>query len=78
VLGLGSWLALDAGAWHRYDPRMPEPQRAERLRPTSDDAEPERFIAAVEAGLADVAAGHVYSHAEVLAEMRGRFPLSPK
>jgi predicted transcriptional regulator len=57
---------------------MPGPQRAERLRPTSDaerdDAERERFIAAVEAGLADVAAGRVYSHAEVQAEMRKRFP----
>lgn len=57
---------------------MPEPQRAERPRPTSDDerddAERERFIAAVEAGLADVAAGRVYSHAEVQAEMRKRFP----
>jgi predicted transcriptional regulator len=63
---------------------MPEPQRAERPRPTSDDAERddaerddaerERFIAAVEAGLADVAAGRVYSHAQVQAEMRKRFP----
>jgi predicted transcriptional regulator len=58
---------------------MPGPQRAERLRPTSDDAERdeaerERFIAAVEAGLADVAAGRVYSHAQVQAEMRKRFP----
>jgi hypothetical protein len=82
-LGLDFWLALDAGAWHRYDPRMLEHQRAERPRPTSDDAEcndaeRERFIAAVEAGLADVAAGRVYSHAEVLAEMRRRFPWSPK
>lgn len=57
---------------------MPEPQRAERPRPTSDDerddAERERFIAAVEAGLADVEAGRVYSHAQVQAEMRKRFP----
>jgi predicted transcriptional regulator len=39
-----------------------------------DDAQRERFIAAVEAGLADVEAGRVYSHAQVQAEMRKRFP----
>jgi predicted transcriptional regulator len=36
--------------------------------------ERERFIAHVEQGLADLAAGRVYSHAEVRAEMDARFP----
>lgn len=39
----------------------------------------ERLIAAIEEGLADLDAGRSYSHAEVLAEMRERFPpSSPK
>jgi hypothetical protein len=77
VLGLGFCLALDAGKWHRYDPRVP-PSRAAKPPPSSDDAERERLIAAIEEGLADLDAGRSYSHAEVLAEMRELFPPPPK
>jgi predicted transcriptional regulator len=43
-------------------------------RPESEATKRERFIAKVEEGLADVKAGRVYTHAEVLAEMRELFP----
>jgi predicted transcriptional regulator len=53
---------------------MPQSQPTAQPQPSSDDTERERFIAAIEAGLADVRAGRVHSHAEVVAEMRRRFP----
>jgi len=68
---------LDASDWHRYDPGVPQPRVVEQPRAASDDSERERLIAAIEDGLADLDAGRSYSHAEVLAEMRERFPSSP-
>ncbi|HLT40979.1 MAG TPA: hypothetical protein VK034_32095 [Enhygromyxa sp.] len=56
---------------------MPQPRVVEQPRAASDDSERERLIAAIEDGLADLDAGRSYSHAEVLAEMRERFPSSP-
>ncbi len=53
---------------------MSEAQAAKQPRTASDDAEREAFIAAVEDGLADLKAGRTYTHAEVQAEMRRRFP----
>jgi hypothetical protein len=75
--GSGGNPALDAGEWPRYDPRVPESPAA-KPRTASDDAERERLNAAIEEGLADLDAGRSYTHAEVLAEMRERFPPSPK
>ncbi|MFO7565346.1 MAG: hypothetical protein R6X02_22070 [Enhygromyxa sp.] len=58
---------------------MAQPRAAEQPRVVSDDSEREHLIAAIEEGLADLDAGRSYSHAEVLAEMRERFPpSSPK
>jgi predicted transcriptional regulator len=51
---------------------------AAKPRTASDDAERERLIAAIEEGLADLDAGRSHTHAEVLAEMRERFPPLPK
>jgi predicted transcriptional regulator len=65
---------LDGADSQGYDPAMSEPRPAEQLRPTSDDAEREAFMVAVEDGLADLKAGRVYTHAEVQAEMRRLFP----
>lgn len=56
---------------------MSNAQAVEPLPRPSDRDERERFIAAVERGLADVEAGRVHSHAEVVAEMRERFPPVP-
>ena len=77
--GLALLACLDASDWHRYDPGVTQPRAAEQPRAVSDDSERERLIAAIEDGLADLDAGRSYSHAEVLAEMRERFPpSSPK
>jgi len=65
---------LDAGESQGYDRAMSEAQAAKQPRTASDDAEREAFIAAVEDGLADLKAGRTYTHAEVQAEMRRRFP----
>ncbi len=79
-LGSRAGVCLDAGDGHRYDPRVTQPRAAEQQpRATSDDMERERLIAAIEEGLADLDAGRSYSHEQVLAEMRERFPpSSPK
>ena len=53
---------------------MSNARSAEQLPPLSTQTERERFIAAVEEGLADVKAGRVRSHAEVLAWIDERFP----
>ena len=53
-----------------------QPRAAEQPRAASDDVERERLIAAIEEGLADLDAGRSYSHEEVLAEVRERFPPS--
>jgi predicted transcriptional regulator len=47
---------------------------AEQPRPASADAEREAFMTAVEEGLADLKAGRVFTHEQVQAEMRRRFP----
>lgn len=65
---------LDGVERDRYDRHMSEARAAQEPRPSSEGAERERFIAKVEEGLADVKAGRVYTHAEVLAEMRELFP----
>ena len=57
---------------------MSEAQATKQAPTASDDAEREAFIAAVEDGLADLKAGRTYTHAEVQAEMRRRFPLPTK
>jgi predicted transcriptional regulator len=53
-------------------PRMSE-ARAEQHRPASDDAERDRVIAKIERGLADVKAGRVVPHAEVMARFEARY-----
>lgn len=73
----GDTFALDIDGPHRYDPRMSEARAVEQPQPSSD-AERERLIAAIEAGLADLDAGRSHTHAEVLAEMRELFPPQPK
>jgi predicted transcriptional regulator len=57
---------------------MSEARAVDQLRRASDDAYREAFMAAVEDGLADLKAGRVYTHAEVQAEMRRRFPAPNK
>ena len=57
---------------------MSEAQAAKQPSSVTDDAGREDFIAAVEDGLADLEAGRTYTHAEVQAEMRRRFPPSSK
>jgi predicted transcriptional regulator len=47
--------------------------RAEQHRPASDDAERDRVIAKIERGLADVKAGRVVPHAEVMARFEARY-----
>lgn len=47
---------------------------AERLPPESEDAYRARVIAKIERGIADVTAGRVVSHAEVLAMIEARYP----
>jgi len=53
---------------------MSDAQATEPLPSSSARIEREVFVATVERGLADVEAGRVHSHAEVVAEMRERFP----
>jgi predicted transcriptional regulator len=59
---------------------MSEPSTAEQTRPTlaSDDAERARIVAKIERGLADVKAGRVVPHAEVMARMEARYAGSDK
>jgi predicted transcriptional regulator len=59
---------------------MSEPSTAEQTRPApaSDDAERARIVALIERGLADVKAGRVVPHAEVLAMIDARYPGSKK
>ena len=71
LAGIGG---LDAGESQRYDCCMSEAQAAKPPCTASDDAEREVFIAAIEDGLSDLKAGRTYTHAEVQAEMRRRFP----
>jgi hypothetical protein len=52
----------------------PEAPSAERLPPESEDAYRARLIAKIERGIADVEAGRVVSHAEVLAMIEARYP----
>ncbi|PRQ07377.1 addiction module protein [Enhygromyxa salina] len=47
--------------------------RISEARPTSDDAERDRVIAKIERGLADVEAGRVVPHAEVMARLEARY-----
>ena len=53
---------------------MTEPRPAEQPRLPSDKTERDRVIAKIERGLADVKAGRVVSHAEVLARIEARYP----
>lgn len=59
---------------------MSEPSTAEQTRPSSgsDDQERARIVALIERGLADVKAGRVVPHAEVLAMIDARYPGSKK
>ncbi|HLT38796.1 MAG TPA: hypothetical protein VK034_21060 [Enhygromyxa sp.] len=52
---------------------MSKAQAAEQPRPASDDAERQRAVAKIERGLADVKAGRVIPHAEVLARIEARY-----
>jgi predicted transcriptional regulator len=54
---------------------MSEAQAAEQARTASDDAELERarVVAKIERGLADVKAGRVVPHAEVMARFEARY-----
>lgn len=65
--------ALDTINRHRYDPTVSDSSATNAPRRATEASERERFIAMVEEGLADVKAGRVYTHAEVLAEMRELF-----
>jgi predicted transcriptional regulator len=51
-----------------------EAPSAERHPPESEDAYRARLIAKIERGIADVKAGRVVSHAEVLAMIDARYP----
>jgi len=55
-------------------------EAARQPQSSSTNAERERqeLVAAIEEGLADLDAGRSYTHAEVLAEMRRRFPSPSK
>lgn len=55
---------------------MSEPSTAEH--PASEDPERARIVAKIERGLADVKAGRVVPHAEVLAMIDARYPGSKK
>jgi predicted transcriptional regulator len=55
------------------DPLAPEAPSAERLPPESEDAYRARLIAKIERGLADVQAGRVVPHAEVMAQLEARY-----
>jgi predicted transcriptional regulator len=52
---------------------MTEPRPAEQSGSVRDDAERERVVAKIERGLADVKAGRVVPHAEVLARIEARY-----
>ena len=49
------------------------PQPAEQFRPATSDAERDRVVAKIERGLADVKAGRVVPHAEVMARFEARY-----
>jgi hypothetical protein len=51
-----------------------EAPSAERLPPETEDAYRARLIAKIERGIADVKAGRVVPHAEVLAMIDARYP----
>lgn len=57
---------------------MAEARAAQTPLHQRDDQEREAFMGAVEDGLADLEAGRVYTHDEVKAEMRRRFPSPSK
>jgi putative addiction module component (TIGR02574 family) len=52
---------------------QPETRSAERLQPETEDAYRARVIAKIERGLADVEAGRVVPHAEVMAQLEARY-----
>lgn len=52
---------------------MTKHRPTEQPRPASDDAERDGVVAKIERGLADVKAGRVISHAEVLARIEARY-----
>jgi hypothetical protein len=51
----------------------PEAPSASRLPPESEDAYRARLIAKIERGIADVEAGRVTPHAEVMARFEARY-----
>jgi predicted transcriptional regulator len=51
----------------------PEARSAERLQPETEDAYRARLTAKIERGLADVKAGRVVPHAEVMAQLEARY-----
>jgi predicted transcriptional regulator len=67
--------SVDGRKRRRYDLRMSEARGAEQSDTTSDDAELERarVVAKIERGLADVKAGRVVPHAEVMARFVARY-----
>ena len=66
---------MDVGRWARYVLRMSEARAAQQPRSESEDAELERarVVAKIERGLADVKAGRVVPHAEVMARFEARY-----
>jgi predicted transcriptional regulator len=66
---------VDGRKRRRYDPRMSEARAAEEACSASGDAELERarVVAKIERGLADVRAGRVVPHAEVMARFEARY-----
>lgn len=52
---------------------MPETRPTEQPRSASDEAEHARVVAKIERGLADVTAGRVVPHAEVMARLEARY-----
>ncbi|MFV8756671.1 hypothetical protein ACNOYE_39510 [Nannocystaceae bacterium ST9] len=57
---------------------MAELRTAEQPHSATGDAERERVMAKIERGLADVEAGRVVLHADVLARIDARYPGSKK
>ena len=58
----------------QIEPEETDAPSAERLPPETEDAYRARLIAKIERGIADVKAGRVVPHAEVLAMIDARYP----
>jgi predicted transcriptional regulator len=72
---LGLILRLDVGGRRGYARAVTEARAVEQTHTPSDvERDRQELIAAIEDGLADLDAGRTFTHAEVMAEMRRRFP----